>query len=251
VAPLVRLRKPDAPQEPLASVLKDFAADSRKPGANGRALWDSFSGRERNGHSCKELLLEVLVACSAGRCCYCEFGEPTSVEHFWPKSPYPAKAFDVRNLMPVCVKCNGVKTDRFPLDAAGSPVLLDLYEFADDPLGFLAYTAQGGIDARRTGADKIRADETIGATALKRQWLADRRKETRIEFLAACEAYRGAPSVANAERIATLLSLHLYHRGMIRYLLETDDLAMQAVQDAASSYGPVADALARPPYTWP
>lgn len=247
---LVRLRQPPSPEEPLASVLAEFAANSQAPDADGGALWAAFSDRERGGCSCRELLLKTLVVCSSGRCCYCEFGEPTSVEHFWPKTSYPANAFSIRNLMPVCVKCNGVKGARFPLDAADRPVLLDLYEPADDPVAFLAYTEQGGVGARRPGPDGARADKTIAATRLERQWLADRRKATRIGLVAACAAYSDSPSAATAELLCGFLTEPLYHRGVIRYLLGTDTTVRQAVHDAASTHLCVAEALAKPPYTW-
>jgi 5-methylcytosine-specific restriction endonuclease McrA len=60
------------------------------------------------------------------RCMYCEGSEGTDIEHFWPKSVYPERAFDWLNYLIACARCNSnFKRDQFPLDGAGAPLLVN------------------------------------------------------------------------------------------------------------------------------
>jgi uncharacterized protein (TIGR02646 family) len=58
------------------------------------------------------------------RCMYCLDSHGTDIEHFWPKTPYPARMFVWPNLLLCCAECGRLKGDRFPL-AAGQPLLVD------------------------------------------------------------------------------------------------------------------------------
>jgi uncharacterized protein (TIGR02646 family) len=69
------------------------------------------------------------------RCMYCEDNEGTDIEHFWPKSVYPDKAFSWANYLLACSHCNSnCKRARFPT-TDGLPDLLDptADEEADKP----------------------------------------------------------------------------------------------------------------------
>lgn len=66
-----------------------------------------------------------------GKCAYCEskitvvtYG---AIEHFFPKSVYVDLTFDWNNLLLSCDRCNDAnhKGTKFPLDAAGDPLLID------------------------------------------------------------------------------------------------------------------------------
>jgi len=80
---------------------------------------------------------------------FCEDSRGTDIEHFWPKSTYPARTFDWLNLLLVCGGCNQAKGARFPLDAQGSPLLID--PTAEDPWDYLFFDAEtGNVTARFT-----------------------------------------------------------------------------------------------------
>lgn len=81
----------------------------------------------------------VLVAMANGRqrCMYCEDSAGTDIEHFWPKSDYPDRAFVWDNYLLSCSGCNSSKQHRFPL-LSGQPALIDPSDPQDDPANHLA-----------------------------------------------------------------------------------------------------------------
>lgn len=74
------------------------------------------------------------------RCMYCGDSHGTDIEHYWPKTPYPGRMFRWTNMLLGCTDCGRIKGSRFPLDAAGRPLMVkpthdDPWEFLDfDPL---------------------------------------------------------------------------------------------------------------------
>lgn len=80
------------------------------------------------------------------RCMYCEHNEGTDIEHFWPKSEYPEKAFSWSNYLLACSHCNSnYKRTKFPL-TSGMPDLLDptAEDPADDPVKHLRLLPSNG-----------------------------------------------------------------------------------------------------------
>jgi uncharacterized protein (TIGR02646 family) len=82
---------------------------------------------------------EALVRMFNGKCAYCEskitvvtYG---AIEHFYPKSLYPALTFAWKNLLLSCDKCNDSnhKGTNFPLDDTGNPLLIDPTDGVTDP----------------------------------------------------------------------------------------------------------------------
>src|ERR1700743_2009579 len=65
------------------------------------------------------------------RCAYCSDSRAADVDHFWPKTPYPDKAFLFTNMLFVCPECNRKKSSTFPLDPSGLPLLIN--PMFDDP----------------------------------------------------------------------------------------------------------------------
>src|SRR5512139_828552 len=59
------------------------------------------------------------------RCMYCWDSHGVDIEHYWPKTPYPDRAFIWTNLLSVCTGCNRYKSKTFPLDPAGAPLILN------------------------------------------------------------------------------------------------------------------------------
>ena len=72
----------------------------------------------------------TLHEMQSGKCCYCETEIPPSgygqaIEHYWPKSHYPAKRNLWANLLLACPRCNHAKLNSFPLDERGQPLVID------------------------------------------------------------------------------------------------------------------------------
>lgn len=83
------------------------------------------------------------MASGLERCMYCEDSSGIAIEHFWPKSSYPHRAFDWLNYLIICTLCNSNKRDQFPLDDAGRPLLLDPTD--EDPLDHMALSPATGM----------------------------------------------------------------------------------------------------------
>ena len=68
------------------------------PRAEARKLWNMQANR-----AFREIR-EALGKMASGleRCMYCEDSEGTAIEHFWPKSVYPDRAFDWLNYLIAC-----------------------------------------------------------------------------------------------------------------------------------------------------
>lgn len=81
------------------------------------------------------------------RCMYCLDSHGTDIEHFWPKTPYPERAFTWPNLLLCCAECGRFKGSQFPLGANGSPLLID--PSAEQPWDYLDFDPDtGNITAR-------------------------------------------------------------------------------------------------------
>lgn len=64
----------------------------------------------------EKFIKDALLKLSHGKCCYCECsvnsgGSYLEVEHFHPKSLYPAEVVCWQNLLPACKRCNSHKSN--------------------------------------------------------------------------------------------------------------------------------------------
>jgi uncharacterized protein (TIGR02646 family) len=84
------------------------------------------------------------------RCFFCEDSRGSDIEHFWPKTVYPARAFVWDNLLLLCASCNRKKGSRFPLDAAGQPLFVN--PTIEDPWDFLFFEEATGMIVARVDA---------------------------------------------------------------------------------------------------
>lgn len=70
-----------------------------------------------------------LLAKFNNQCAYCgtKLYDPlmADVEHFYPKSLYPHLMQDVDNLLIACRACNMIKSNKFPIDEDGNPLLIN------------------------------------------------------------------------------------------------------------------------------
>jgi uncharacterized protein (TIGR02646 family) len=94
---------------------------------------------------------------------YCEDSAGHPVEHFWPKSKYPERAFCWENLLVICGKCNSYKQAQFPLDQ-GAPLLID--PTSEDPAAHIAIVPRQGRLLAKDGSRK--GQTTIDVLRLNR-----------------------------------------------------------------------------------
>jgi hypothetical protein len=136
-------------------------------------LWDA----QRDVVSVVRQRLGAMLA--DPRCMYCEYNEPTDVEHFWPKSEFPEKAFVWENHLLACSACNSNhKRTRFPMDG-DSPLLLDPTDGVTDPLDHLQLAPTTG---RYLGVTR-RGEESVEVFGLQRDFLVERRRHAFARLL--------------------------------------------------------------------
>lgn len=84
------------------------------------------------------------MATGVERCMYCEDSAGTDIEHFYPKSLYPERAFEWKNYLHACSHCNSnEKRGQFPLDAEGQPLLLN--PTVEKPIDHLRLSPSTGV----------------------------------------------------------------------------------------------------------
>lgn len=103
------------------SALTTDVVSAADPKARASALWDT---KPKATFSEVRAVLKRMAS-GRDRCMYCEDSEGTDIEHFWPKSTYPDKAFSWSNYLLACSHCNSNhKRVKFPM-TNGEPDLLD------------------------------------------------------------------------------------------------------------------------------
>ena len=135
-------------QRLLLSPATQNALQGKQASVNQKRLLPGFSASQEWKKSRKlPSLLTVLkvlnkMAGKRERCMYCEDSHGSDIEHFWPKTPYPQRMFLWENLLLCCTECGRIKGEVFPLDATGSPLLIDPAK--DNPWDFLEFDSQTG-----------------------------------------------------------------------------------------------------------
>ncbi|WP_224240151.1 HNH endonuclease family protein [Hyalangium gracile] len=120
----------------------------------------------------------------AGRNMYCEDSAGTDIEHFWPKSEYPEKAFSWTNYLLACSGCNSNhKREKFPRDEAGAPLLID--PTVEDPRTHLALSLRTGEYVARTP----KGEQSIAVFGLHRDILEKGRRDAWIRIPAMLRHY--------------------------------------------------------------
>jgi hypothetical protein len=59
---------------------------------------------------------KILVKSKRDKCCFCSYEEPTEIDHFLPKSIFSEFSILPFNLLPVCHRCNKLKSGKFYKD---------------------------------------------------------------------------------------------------------------------------------------
>lgn len=172
------------------------------PKAEASRLWDL-----QNNKAFREIR-EVLLQMASGieRCMYCEDSAATDIEHFWPKAVYPDRAFEWLNYLIACSRCNSnFKRDRFPLDPAGAPLLLDPTE--DDPLDHLSFSPWTG----RFESQSSKGEPSIEVFGLNRTTLTRGRADAWMALRHLLIRYAALKTQGDAEeagRIETIVRRH-------------------------------------------
>jgi len=114
------------------------------PKEEAQRLW-----KQQDNQSFDEVRTKLRsMATGLERCMYCEDSAATDIEHFWPKSKYPERAFSWSNYLLACSCCNSNhKREQFPLDEAGAPLLID--PTTEDPRERHQTRLQSGADNPR------------------------------------------------------------------------------------------------------
>lgn len=141
------------------------------------------------------------------RCMYCVDSHGSDIEHFWPKSAYPQRAFVWSNLLLCCTECGRFKGDQFPLSPAGEPALVD--PSAEDPWEYLDFDPDtGNLTARydrASGAPSARGECTVRVLQLdRREGMAEGYRRTFRRLAASVRQAVSADALDAASLVASL-----------------------------------------------
>jgi uncharacterized protein (TIGR02646 family) len=199
--------------------------------ARARSLWDnkkSSTAKRAAFVEIEKLLKEMAVG--LGYCCYCEHGEVSDIEHIYPKSLFPNKAFEWGNYLYACKKCNtGEKLDHFSVFIAkGTKVDLKHYckqhpnkEPSTDkgllihlrrenPMRFLVLDLFQGTFTEHPNleqaTEKKRATYTLRLLRLnEREELIEARKNAGLAFFHLLKDYIGVQKAKTLRKVETIL----------------------------------------------
>ncbi|QRP45467.1 HNH endonuclease [Amycolatopsis sp. FDAARGOS 1241] len=171
---MIALRRVALPASVSSELLRLTARIPHGDTKTARRLWTSARGARR------AIRAQLgVMASGRGYCMYCGDGLGSTVDHFEPVARNPRRAFDWLNHLLACEFCNSHhKRDRFPVDNAGEPLLID--PTVDDPLDHLFLVLS--IGTYRALTDKGRA--TIEVCGLNRP-LLERGRAAAVEQVAA------------------------------------------------------------------
>jgi uncharacterized protein (TIGR02646 family) len=162
-----------------------------EPAAEAQRLW------KLQDNKAFEEVRTTLKAMSTGleRCMYCEDSAATDIDHFWPKSKYPERAFSWANYLLACSGCNSnYKREQFPLDVGGASLLIN--PTAEDPREHLVLSVTTGKYQPRTRGDQesSKGRNSIEVFGLGRDLLEKGRKNAWVALPALLLRYGEARS---------------------------------------------------------
>ena len=76
---------------------------------------------------------EILYQDEVCLCPVCDISEPSTLDHYLPKSVVPTVAVTPHNLVPMCARCNTVKSDKMETDVRRLPFHLYFDDFPNEP----------------------------------------------------------------------------------------------------------------------
>lgn len=193
-------------------------------------VWSRLSGEARLQ------VQETLRSMCSGieRCMYCEDSQGTDIEHFWPKKPYPEKAFRWSNYLMACSYCNSnQKRDVFPV-VDGAPGVID--PSIDDPFEHLSFTPSTGFYTPLT----LVGERSIRLFGLNRSVCARGRKNAWDGLCILFEVY-GEKTATQQDAMLRVISEYPFQgvRRWVRIIAErssSEHLIGRGVRDAIAAY---------------
>ena len=133
---MIQLKYQPKPTELTAQVEQTLTDEFK---ATGKSVWS------------KDYIKEALLKMSHEKCCYCEAplqqsGNDMEVEHFLPKSVFPDKVVEWKNLLPACGHCNGTKNAHNP---AIEPIIHPVHDNPQEHLSLKNYYLRGNSEKGR------------------------------------------------------------------------------------------------------
>ena len=110
------MRKQDRLEVPVA--LRDGASKWAETWTLNHKVGKTWRWPVKDGMPINQTILEPLRTQTASHCSFCD-GFPVgslsveTIEHFYPKSSFPEKAFEWSNLFYCCTRCQAAKKERF------------------------------------------------------------------------------------------------------------------------------------------
>lgn len=110
------MRAQERLEEPTA--LREGAAKWTDAWIRNQAEGKSWRWPVKDGLQINQVIFKILREQTSRHCSFCD-GFPVAVlsvetiEHFYPKSSYPTKAFEWRNLFYCCTRCQAAKKEKF------------------------------------------------------------------------------------------------------------------------------------------
>lgn len=175
---MIRIERPkveDALDAPAREHLNERASNAATlvPGSSKiTSRWDSFRKGDGEDKLHGPNVCKAIQKYCFYKCVYCESFDPQTIDHFWPKTQYPAKMFNWDNLIAACRDCNCDKRAEFKLDQDQNALLID--PTCDEPLAYFRWDTKSGkckyqeTNARAAEtARKIKMDRFAGARVHK------------------------------------------------------------------------------------
>jgi uncharacterized protein (TIGR02646 family) len=122
---MIKLERPPAPQVLVdnGSLWRDSLLAAIASYGSYKLIPEEEKRRLLGGYHHDDIKV-ALTESSHGKCAFCECipseGGYVQVEHFSPKSLYPQKTFEWKNLLPACAQCNSLKSNH---DTEAEPIV--------------------------------------------------------------------------------------------------------------------------------
>ena len=191
--------------------------------------WAAFLGTQA-----RSKVAEALDRYTKAKCAYCEQVAAKDIEHFWPKTMYPARMFDWDNFLRGCKNCNNAKRDRFPTDGQGKNLLLDPCE--DEPLDHFVWDGKTGAAGVVPDPSRVeRGVTTIDLFQLNQEPIREERRQKywNVLYLLARVDRENPIDTETRERLRQELLPHRPWLGIVRQLLlRPEDTVRPLVEDA-------------------
>ena len=215
--------------------------------AEAQLLWKSKGG-DKGKAAFKEIKKGLEAMCVSVKACnYCEGNEANDIEHIYPKSFFPEKAFVWNNYLLACKQCNtGYKLDKcFVLDDGGNvhttirgtePIhktVAIVNPRIEDPRAFFWLNTRVWrfeINDDLSSQDKNKAEKTLEILELNnRAYLINGRKETHGKLFDKMDRLKRIINALTIHDIEDALAPYHGENGMVDLTLPIDSIKKQVI----------------------